>query len=235
MELMRPIRYRAHVVVALLLAGIVVDAVTIGLDLVDISLLTQLVNGETVAFDAFVRNDARQSAASTADLVVLVATAVAFIAWFHAAYVHARGGGARLRHSEGWAVGAWCVPLLNLVRPKQIADDLWRASAPAAEAPAAGRRSLRLLDGWWGLWTVASIGGLLVTRVAARTADTWALRGLSGLHVVVLALYILSAVWAIRVVRGLTARQESQVRARATSSGRVDRVAPEQGVAPEPA
>jgi hypothetical protein len=38
------------------------------------------------------------------------------------------------RFSSGWAVGAWFVPFLNLVRPKQIMDDIWRASDPALPA-----------------------------------------------------------------------------------------------------
>ena len=36
-----------------------------------------------------------------------------------------------LRYTEGWAIGAWFIPFFNLVRPKQILDDIWRGSGPA--------------------------------------------------------------------------------------------------------
>jgi hypothetical protein len=57
-----------------------------------------------------------------------------------------------LRFSPGWGVGAWFVPFLNLVRPKQIVDDLWRASDPQA-APSTWRNRpvSGIVHGWWAL------------------------------------------------------------------------------------
>ena len=57
-----------------------------------------------------------------------------------------------LRFTPGWGVGAWFVPLLNFVRPKQIIDDTWRATSPGAMAR--GWRELPVpatLHVWWGL------------------------------------------------------------------------------------
>ena len=33
-----------------------------------------------------------------------------------------------LRYGNGWAIGAWFVPILSLVRPKQMANEIWRGS-----------------------------------------------------------------------------------------------------------
>ena len=45
-----------------------------------------------------------------------------------------------LRFTPGWGAGAWFVPFLNLVRPKQIVDDMWR---PPMASPSGGRGAAR--------------------------------------------------------------------------------------------
>jgi hypothetical protein len=73
--------------------------------------------------------DDRVHGAAIAALLTLLATAAVFITWF--ARVVNRLHAARpneFRYGAGWAIGAWFVPVLNLFRPKQIADDAWRAA-----------------------------------------------------------------------------------------------------------
>jgi Domain of unknown function (DUF4328) len=74
------------------------------------------------------------SIAEMMDLVALVQLAsvivggVLFLAWFHRAYGNIRAlGVSEPRYRRGWAIGAWFIPLANLVIPKQLANDLWRA------------------------------------------------------------------------------------------------------------
>jgi len=70
-------------------------------------------------------------------LIASVVAAGVFIAWFSRAYKNLRRLGVQnLRYGEGWAIGAWFVPFLNWVRPKQIANDIWRGSE-------------RGVDTWW--------------------------------------------------------------------------------------
>jgi Domain of unknown function (DUF4328) len=60
-----------------------------------------------------------------------LATAVGFLVWFHRAYTNLPALGIEpLPYATGWTIGAWLVPLLNLVRPKQIMDTIWRGSDP---------------------------------------------------------------------------------------------------------
>jgi hypothetical protein len=37
-----------------------------------------------------------------------------------------------LKYSPGWAVGSFFVPILNIFRPYQIAQEIWKASDPEA-------------------------------------------------------------------------------------------------------
>lgn len=81
-------------------------------------------------------SDRRQALIGMLQLLLYLGTVLAFLVWFRRAYRNLPILGAEsLRFSNGWAVGAWFVPFLNLVRPKQLADDIWRASDPALPAP----------------------------------------------------------------------------------------------------
>ncbi len=64
---------------------------------------------------------------------LLVLGGVLVISWMRLAYrnLPALAVG-DLRFNEHWVVWGWLVPGLNLIRPKQVMDDLWRASHPLA-------------------------------------------------------------------------------------------------------
>ena len=63
---------------------------------------------------------------------IFLVTGIVFIVWFRDAYKNVgRLGVAGLRWSSGWAVGAWLVPFLNLRRPKEMLNDMWRGSNPS--------------------------------------------------------------------------------------------------------
>jgi hypothetical protein len=78
----------------------------------------------------------------------------AFIAWFFQAYKNlTRLGVENRRFANGWAIGGWFIPIFNLIRPKQIADDLWRGSGPRVDTAVLWRLGQipRLVNWWWGL------------------------------------------------------------------------------------
>ena len=82
-----------------------------------------------------------------------------FLRWFYAAYGNLpllSAGSPRFK--RGWAIGAWFVPILNLFRPKQIANDIWRGSDPQLSPGASPDWSGGSLPGlyalWWGGWIV---------------------------------------------------------------------------------
>lgn len=111
--------------------------------------------------------------------VLWFACVVAFSVWLGRLWrnLYALGVGP-LRFGRGWGTGAWFVPFLNLFRPKQIVDDLWRVSAPDAAAswrvaPVAGS-----LHWWWALM-VANIvlGRLGGTEDSGRSAHVWGVAG----------------------------------------------------------
>lgn len=93
--------------------------------------------------------------ASVLYFLVVVPVIVLWAVWFRRlrlnAEVFAPG---QHRFGPGWAAGAWFTPVVNLWFPKQIANDIWKASSP--QGPQAVSRGL--LNGWW----VTFLLGMLV-------------------------------------------------------------------------
>jgi Domain of unknown function (DUF4328) len=95
------------------------------------SLLADIEQGRFVTQQELDDNDVRQGLVAAADFILVTATAVFFLLWFYRAYRTLTSLGVScLRWGYGWAIGGWFVPILSLWRPKQIANDIWRESAP---------------------------------------------------------------------------------------------------------
>lgn len=216
MDDLRTIRRLATLTTALLAATIVYDLVIVAFDVIELSLLQDALNGVRVPVDELRASDERQAAGSTAGIVLLVATAIAFVAWFGTLAEHVARTGARpLRHRPGWALAAWLVPGLNLVRPRQIADDLW-AVEPRGAAPlddAAHDSARRAISRWWSLWVVSTVGGIALARLSTLAETVDGLRTNATIHLVILLVDLAAAGYAIRVVRLLTRRRLDPVAA----------------------
>jgi hypothetical protein len=178
-------------------------------------------------------------------------TAGLWLAWFRRAYRNLPALGARrLRFRPWWAVGAWLLPVFSLFRPKQLLNDIWRASSPEGlgepqrDAPmgrdlppdqaAAWRgRPVAGLLGWWWLAFVASVLVRSITTDAVHAAADLMLLGLlpeqldrfqasAGMQVLADLLTVLCGLLALRVVRRATARQDERA-ARVAAAGALAR------------
>ncbi|EME99993.1 hypothetical protein H340_13491 [Streptomyces mobaraensis NBRC 13819 = DSM 40847] len=127
------------------------------------------------------------------------------------------------RFGSGWAAGAWFTPVVNLWFPKQIANDIYRASAPAGPQGA----PKGLLNAWWvsglvaGALTGASAFGYALTEAKMRRdfrlerfdaweADVRNLRTLAGASAFGYLLCAVAGALALLVVRQLTRMQEER-------------------------
>lgn len=98
-------------------------------------------------------------------LVVLVVGGVTFLVWLYRARVNVEGSDVRQRLGTGWTVGAWFVPLANVVLPLMVVADVWRASAPVQQ------RGTGLVDAWWAAVLLASGLGIAAALVRPFGAD----------------------------------------------------------------
>jgi Protein kinase domain/Domain of unknown function (DUF4328) len=164
-------------------------------------------------------------------------TAGLWLAWFRRAYLNLPALGARrLRYRPWWAVGSWLLPVFSLFRPKQVLNDIWRASDPdlPLDQPDAWRkRPVPELLGWWWLAFLASILVRSITTEAVHAAADFMLLGLlpeqldrfkpsAGMQIVADLLTVLCGLLALRVVRRTTARQHDRA-GRLTATGAIAR------------
>jgi ABC-type Fe3+ transport system permease subunit len=124
--------------------------------------------------------------------------------------------------------------VFSLFRPKQVLNDIWRASDPdlPLDRPDAWRkRPIPEFLGWWWLVFLASILVRSITTEAVHAAADLMLLGLlperfdrfqasAGMQILADLLTVLCGLLALRVVRRTTARQHDRA-TRLTTTGAI--------------
>ncbi len=166
--------------------------------------------------------DETRSAIETISILAYLAAAGFFIAWIYRAYSNIVAlGRTHLRRSQGWAIGAWFIPLVNLVYPKEIADDTWRGSDPdsAATFDDSWRKTKvpTFVHWWWAAFLLAGI----VSYLSSRTINGWGGPGnVSGalndlnrgliLDLISIGLYVIACVLAFKLINAISERQNAR-------------------------
>lgn len=216
---------RSSFAMVLLLLTIPANLWVIVADLDYLDFLNRLIDGEALSIaEARDAEDVVQASGLIYFFTSLGAT-VAFLFWFARAYYNLpRLGLTDLRWGRGWSIGAWFVPILNLIRPKRIANDIWRGSEgpPAAGGEDWHSRPVdRIVHWWWAAWILAGMVGWLFTRIllSGNGPDTQAelldlARDERLAYFVDIAsslLLIPAAILAVLFVRRVTDRQERAI------------------------
>ena len=164
-------------------------------------------------------------------------TAGLWLGWFRRAYLNLPALGARrLRYRPWWAVWAWLLPVFSLFRPKQLLNDIWRASdpdLPPDQADAWRKRPVAELLGWWWLAFLASVLVRSITTEAVHSAADLMLLGLlperldrfqasAGMQIAADLLTVVCGLLALRVVGRTTTRQHDRA-TRLAASGALTR------------
>ena len=203
---------RATFAVAALVAVILTDLFAIYADAGEVELMNRIIDGQLVTLEEANTSDNRMAIAGVLTFAALVAATITFIAWFSRAYKNLPALGAtELRYRAGWSIGAWFVPFLNLWRPKQIANDIWRASDPEARPDQGAEWRDKPVPGflttWWVLWVVSLYAANLTLRLYIGEETPQDIRRSDYADILHLWVDIGAAVLAIVVVRKITRRQ----------------------------
>ena len=158
--------------------------------------------------DGFVELQFATELADFLELLVGVVLVVVWPIWFQRARHNAEAfEPGQLRYASGMAAGSWFVPLVNLIMPKQIANDIWTATT--GHRVGAGRWVLHIW--WWSLIAYA------VTYVSVSWSTWYENDAVAGATDDIVAglvsnvLGIVSAVLAVLVVRRLTILQQVRI------------------------
>ena len=153
-------------------------------------------------------------------VAALIATAIPFCMWMYRAHANLRFLNVKgLKYSPGWAAGAFFVPILNYFRPCQIAQEIWKASDPAA--PRGNRHwwmtapSSALIGFWWAAWIIGRILGYVETRLGMqnKNGDIDGLKATAMLGLGESLLTVVAAVFAIAVIWKIQSRQRAKLAA----------------------
>uniref|UniRef100_UPI003364D9F2 DUF4328 domain-containing protein n=1 Tax=Haliscomenobacter sp. TaxID=2717303 RepID=UPI003364D9F2 len=143
-------------------------------DFFEYQLLSNASAGLTISPESATANDTRQLILAIVYLIAYITSGVTFISWFRRAYYNLHTQIYNLNYDEGWAAGAWFVPILHLFRPYQIMKELYQETenllAERVENYQAHNHTA-LLGGWWALWIFVSLIGQFVFRYSIG-ADT---------------------------------------------------------------
>jgi hypothetical protein len=224
-----PLGTLVRVAIGGLVFAALAQVMSIVADLNRISLDQSFLDGGVIAPSDVQHADDLDKIATICTYAGLVVGAVCFIPWFNRAYGNlARLGFRKLRYAPGWAIGGWFIPIVNLFRPKQIANDIYRGSTPGLDTQSEFWKSQPLsglLSWWWGLYIASGV--LAGAGASAASTDdsqfttafeaTRAVRDEKGglvLTSIASGVAIVAAILAIKLVTDLTRRQEEAVRAR---------------------
>jgi Domain of unknown function (DUF4328) len=177
--------------------------------------LLERLETDLVTAEELEASDRRQQVVAFSQLAVYIFAAIFFIRWLHRAYANIVPLGAQYpRYSTGTAIWSWFVPILNLWRPKQVINDVWRASDPEAPVDQGAtwqRDDPPLLYGvWWTAWVLLTFAYNADFRIYLRAETLDELQFSSLFTVVTDGASVLAALLAIAVVHRTTERQETR-------------------------
>ena len=217
-----PLKGRSSLLVGALVAGILVDAMALVFESIHLGILQDLDAGVDVSADEVDASDVRTGIAYLGQSLTYIVTVIVFLTWFSRAYRNLpRLGLFALRYTPGWAIGSWFVPFLNLFRPKQIANDLWRGSEPAPGPKTLAQHPTvpALVHWWWAVWILSSLVGNADARVYLQAETVPEQISASSLGIVGDVVYIASGIVTILFVRAMTRRQEEAIQVASSHGG----------------
>ncbi len=197
----------------LLIAGLV-DALAVITGLASYRLADRA-NSGSATFQQFTKAEARHDLVILTQMTVYLVTAVVFIRWFHRAYANLPAIGVEgLGHGVPWAIGAWFVPVVSLVWPKQMANEIWQGSDPLLEAEESRTWRRGKVPVFIGAWWLAFIASSLLVGAGWELwgdANTYSdIKVAAAIEVTGNAIAVLSGVLAYVVVDRASERQQAR-------------------------
>jgi hypothetical protein len=148
-----------------------------------------------------------------AQLVIVVL----FIVWqFRAAKNNEALDRHGARWGPGWSIGAWFIPLFNLVVPVMIVQDLWRGATPGTPRGDPGWRRAKgswLVALWWTAWVISLLRFFASNAGLHDSASLDDIKASNTVALVGVGATAVAAVLAAFVVLTLSRRQLDTLRA----------------------
>jgi|SRR6185312_16663627 len=107
----------------------------------------------------------------TISFVISIPIIIIVLVWFYRATKNIYSFGAKYVNSPGMAVVWWFIPIMNLWKPHEVAQQIWRASNPEIKLTEGTEwrkvPSSTIIKIWWVLGLVSIFGVIVVDHVAS--------------------------------------------------------------------
>jgi hypothetical protein len=207
----------------LALTATILLAITAVLNLVAVLQAVVLLN-LLEADRGFVLGGRAQEEASTLSLVrmmqvaLFLGTTVVFLTWTWQAYDNLeRLDVEGLQHTPAWAVAWFFIPVMNLVRPVQVFQEIWRASSPQILSGRDWKQEpAGAVNVWWVFLVIATaLAGIsqYTALTPPRLPDDGHLRSVALFTIASNVVGVVAALLSIVVVHGVTNHQQEKLEA----------------------
>jgi len=158
-------------------------------------------------------NDLRVLVVDRIHIAMSVIAWVMVLMWKYRANKNCRGFGAQgMRFTPGWTVGWHFVPGMNLFRPYQVMQEIWKVSTdPATWQKQAGST---LIKWWWFVYLVGTFFGQYFVKLSVRNMNTESISKLgeiTTLSIMVNCALLLSGMMTIGVISAIADKQNKLV------------------------
>ena len=129
---------------------------------------------------------------------------ILFIMWFRRAYYNLHKKVTYLSWKEGWASGAWFVPILNLYRPYQIMIEMYEETQELLlqkDSNSNLKLSTLYVGLWWALWSICGIIGNIRHYIQMKTETIKEQTDITLLNIIYSIILISLAIITIKVIK----------------------------------
>ncbi len=217
----RPADTISRIAIVLIVVCLIANLLCIAATLSQISLLGSVAGGAVIGIDEAEANDGRYVAANLVALLTIAASGIAFLSWFHRVHSNLPVLAAQsIRFTPGWAVGYFFIPFVNLVRPYQVADEIWKGSDPGrVDGSGIAPASPSIVGWWWAAYILSSLANSVVSRLAVGTERISELIYLSWVEVGATVVLIAAGILLVLVIRNVTKNQSTRYELLQTPQG----------------
>lgn len=195
--MLRPNAQRARTAQILIFIVLVLTLVMMGGNISTFFLVDEILEGNYDE-ERIAMNDRFTQVSAILWMVAYITSGITFILWFRRAYYNLNEV-VKTDYTDGWAAGAWFVPIMNLYRPFQIMKELFAKGIKAlpSELAASFSKNSGVLGVWWTLWIIGNI----LSRIESSDFLLNDLEGIKTASIIGLATGAMEVINALLIVR----------------------------------
>jgi uncharacterized membrane protein len=201
---LKPNAQRAQVAMTLISIVLGLEVVSLVSSGMQYSLLQTISEGRPVSDATAEANDLREQIIAIVYMIVYIISGITFLRWFRRAYYNLHQKVTKLSNTDGWAVAAWFIPIVNLYMPYQIMKELYVKTKNyffSLGFDTYVSLHLRLLVFWWTLWIGNNIFGQIIYRMSKDAASLTQLANITILSIIGSVIGVVLAIVTIRVIK----------------------------------